>query len=51
VSIAGFLLTEEEWQDADLRHALLAAWAERAAVAADREAYESFEVLVEPLAA
>ena len=51
VSLGGFLLTEEEWRDDELRHALLCAWAERAGAAADPDSYESFEVVVAPLAA
>jgi hypothetical protein len=51
VSLGGLLLTDEEWQDDELRHALLSAWAEHAAIAADLESYESYEVLVEPRAA
>ncbi|HLU67376.1 MAG TPA: hypothetical protein VKZ63_13920 [Kofleriaceae bacterium] len=47
VSLGGFLLTDEEWQDDDLRRALLVAWAERAGAAADLDAYESFEVEVD----
>lgn len=47
VSLAGFLLTEEEWQDEDLRRALLGALAERASAAADHDSYESYELVVE----
>lgn len=48
VSIAGFLLTDEEWQDYELRLALLAAWAEKTTASYDRESYDQFEVTVEP---
>ena len=48
VSLGGFLLTEEEWGDDELRLALLDAWAERAAASADLDSYESFELTVEP---
>jgi hypothetical protein len=47
VSLGGFLLTSEEWQDDDLRLALLSAFAERASASADQDSYESLEVLVE----
>lgn len=47
LSLAGFLLTDEEWQDDELRQALLRALAERASADADQDSYESFEVLVE----
>jgi hypothetical protein len=46
VSLAGFLLTDEEWQDDDLRRALLAALAERASAAADPDSYESYELVL-----
>jgi len=47
VSLAGFLLTDEEVADGDLRHALLTALAERASAAADQDSYESYELLIE----
>jgi hypothetical protein len=47
LSLAGFLLTDEEWQDEDLRRAVLSALAERASAAADHDSYESFEVVVD----
>jgi len=47
VSLAGFLLTDEEWRDDDLRHALLEVLAERASAAADHDSYESYELVVE----
>lgn len=47
VSLAGFLLTEQEWEDPELRRALLAALAEGASAAGDRESYESYELLLE----
>jgi hypothetical protein len=47
ISLDGFLLTAEEWADEDLRVELLRAWVERAAVTADLESYESFELTVE----
>lgn len=47
VSLAGFLSTNEDWQDDQLRHALLRALAEWASAAADHDSYESFEVLVD----
>jgi hypothetical protein len=46
VSLAGFLLTDEEWQDDDLRRELLAALAERASAAADHDSYESYELVL-----
>lgn len=49
MSVAGFLLTDEEWRDEDLRRALLEALAERASAAADHESYESYELLLEPV--
>lgn len=52
VSLGGFLLTGEEWEDEELRLALLHAWAEKADAAADLDSYESYEVTVDlPLAA
>lgn len=47
VSLAGFLLTDEEWQDEGLRRALLAALAERASDDADHDSYESYELVIE----
>jgi len=47
VSLAGFLLTEEELEDEDLRRALLSALAERAAAAADHDSYESYELVID----
>ena len=47
VSLAGFLLTDEEWQDEELRRAVLEALAERAAQAADHDSYESYELLID----
>jgi hypothetical protein len=47
VSLAGFLLTDQEWQDDDLRRALLEALAEGASAAADHDSYESYELVLE----
>ena len=47
VTLSGFLLTDEEWQDEDLRLALLHAFAEKASAAADLDSYDSFELIVE----
>ena len=44
--IVGFLLTDEEWRDDDLRRALLAALAERSSASADPDSYESYELVV-----
>lgn len=46
LSLVGFLLTDEEWRDDDLRRALVAALAERTSAAADAESYESYELVV-----
>ena len=46
LSLVGFLLTDEEWRDDDLRRALIAALAERAGAAADPDSYESYELVV-----
>jgi hypothetical protein len=47
VSLAGFLLTDQEWQDDDLRRALLEALTEGASAAADQDSYESYELFVD----
>jgi hypothetical protein len=47
VTLSGFLLTSEEWEDEDLRLALLSAFAEKASAAADLDSYDSFELIVE----
>lgn len=47
MSLAGFLLTDEEWQDEGLRRALLTALAERASADADQDSYESYELVVD----
>jgi hypothetical protein len=49
VSLAGFLLTDEEWRDDDLRRALLEVLADLASAEADHDSYESYELLVEPV--
>ena len=46
LSVVGFLLTDEEWSDDDLRRALLAALAERTSASADADSYESYELVV-----
>lgn len=51
VSVGGFLLTGDEWQDEELRLALLHAWADTATGDTDLDCYESFEVTIDaPLA-
>lgn len=47
VSLAGFLLSDQELQDGELRRALLEVLAERASAAGDRESYESYELVLE----
>lgn len=47
VTLSGFLLTSEEWEDEDLRLALLSAFAEKASSSADLDSYDSFELIVE----
>ena len=47
LSLAGFLSTNEDWQDDQLRRALLRALAEWASAAADHDSYDSFEVLID----
>ena len=47
ITLSGFVITDEEWQDEDLRLALLSAFAEKAAASADLDSYEWFEIIVE----
>lgn len=47
MSLSGFLITGEEWDDEDLRLAYLCAFAEKASASADLECYASFEIIVE----
>lgn len=47
MTLSGFLITDEEWSDEDLRLAMLSAFAEKASAAADLDSYDSFELIVE----
>ena len=47
VTLSGFLITDEEWADEDLRLALLSAFAEKASASADLDSYDSFELIIE----
>jgi hypothetical protein len=47
MSLAGFVLTDEEWQDEDLRRALVTALTQRASAAADQDSYESYELVID----
>lgn len=47
MTLSGFLITGEEWEDEDLRLAYLSAFAEKASAAADLDSYASFEIIVE----
>lgn len=47
MTLSGFLITDEEWADEDLRLAYLSAFAEKASASADLDSYDSFELTVE----
>ena len=47
VTLSGFLITDEEWDDEDLRLAYLCAFAEKASASADLDSYASFEIIIE----
>jgi hypothetical protein len=47
LSLAGFLLIDQEWRDEHLRSELLTALAAQASAAGDAESYESYELVLE----
>lgn len=47
LSLAGFLLTDAEWQDERLRSELLTALAAQASAAGDADSYDSYELVLE----